>query len=134
MTNRRNISSGTKWEETVGYSRAVRVGKIVVVGGTVAVDEKGGLVGAGDMYAQARFIFGKIERALREAGATLADVVSTRIFVTDVSRWEEAGRAHAELFKKIRPTCTLVEVKGLVKPEFLVEIEVMAIVGEGEGA
>ena len=134
MAQRLNISSGTKWEETVGYSRAVRVGDIVVVGGTVAVDEKGSLVGAGDMYAQARFIFVKIERAHREAGATFADVVSTRIFVTDVSRWEEAGRAHAEIFAKIRPTCTLVEVKGLVKPEFLVEIEVMAIAGEGDRA
>ena len=130
MKGRINISSGTAWEDAVGYSRAVRVGGIVVVAGTTAVDEKGRVVGAGDLYAQTRFVLGKIERALAQAGASIADVVSTRSFITDMSRWEEFGRAHGEIFRDIRPTSTLVEVKGLVRPDLLIEIEAMAIVGK----
>jgi len=134
MTRRLNISSGTAWESAVGYSRAVRAGNVVVVAGTTAVDETGKVVGAGDLHAQTRFVLQKIGRALREAGASFSDVVSTRSFVTDISRWEEFGRAHAEIFREIRPTCTLVEVKGLVRPDMLVEIEVMAVVEGCEGS
>ncbi len=124
---RRNFSSGTPWEAAVGYSRAVRVGPFVVVSGTTASDEQGNVQGA-DPYTQALYIFGKIERALIEAGATLADVVRVRMFVTDISRWEDVGRAHAEFFRDIRPVSTMVEVSRLVDAGHLVEIEVDAIV------
>lgn len=128
MTNRINISSGTKWEAFAGYSRAVRVGDRVEVAGTTAVNAAGELVGAGSPYEQARFIFTKIEKALAEAGASLADVVRTRMFVTDISRWEEVARAHGEVFGEIRPAATLVAVSSLVEPDLLVEIEVSAVV------
>lgn len=124
---RQNITSGTKWEEIVGYSRAVRVGSIVEVAGTTAVDENGALVGAGDPYEQARYIFMKIEKALHEAGASLNDVVRTRMFVTSIAHWEAVGRAHGEVFRQIRPASTLVEVSALINPEMLVEIEAQAI-------
>jgi enamine deaminase RidA (YjgF/YER057c/UK114 family) len=129
MTDRQNISSGTKWEAFAGYSRAVRVGNTVSVAGTTAVDEAGAVVGGANPYEQARFIFAKIEKALNEAGAGLAGVVRTRMFVTDISRWEEVARAHGEVFQEVRPAATMVEVRNLIEPELLVEIEVDAVVG-----
>ncbi len=130
ITRRLNISSGTKWEEVVGYSRAVRVGNIVEVAGTTAVDENGQVVGINNPYEQTRFILSKIEKALISAGATIKDVVRTRMFVTDIVHWEEIGRAHGEYFRDIKPVATLVEVKSLISPELLVEIEVSAIITE----
>ena len=128
MSKRINISSGTKWEDIVGYSRAVRVGNIVEVAGTTAVDENGQVVGAGNSYEQARFALEKIERALQSAGASLNDVVRTRMFVTDIQQWEQIGRAHGEFFREIKPAATMVEVKALISPELLVEIEATAII------
>lgn len=130
MQKRMNISSGAKWEDIVGYSRAVRVGNIVEVAGTTAVDEQGNVVGLNDAYEQTRFIFAKIEKALTAAGASLKDIVRTRMFVTDISKWEEIGKAHGEVFRTIRPAASMIEVKGLISPELLVEIEVTAIVSE----
>jgi enamine deaminase RidA (YjgF/YER057c/UK114 family) len=128
MGNKRvNISSGTKWEDIVGYSRAVRVGNIVEVAGTTAVDENGQVVGSGNAYKQTRFALGKIERALQTAGASLKDVVRTRMFVTNIQQWDEIGRAHGEFFRDIKPVATMVEVKALISPELLVEIEATAI-------
>jgi enamine deaminase RidA (YjgF/YER057c/UK114 family) len=126
--DRQNISTGTPFEAAFGFSRAVRVGNIVHVSGTAAVDEKGQLVGGDDMYAQTVFILQKIERALHEAGSSLADVVRTRIFITDMSGWEAISRAHHEFFAEIRPAATLVEVSALIRPDLLVEIEVDAII------
>lgn len=127
---RQNISSGAPWEPVVGYSRAVRVGPLVHVAGTAAVDAQGNVVAPGDAAAQTRFILDKIEAALAEASARLAHVTRTRIYVTDISRWEEVGRAHGERFKDIRPATTMVEVKGLISPELVVEIEAEAWVEE----
>jgi enamine deaminase RidA (YjgF/YER057c/UK114 family) len=124
---RMNISSGTPWESIVGYSRAVRVGPYVHVAGTTAVNGDGDLVGADDPYAQTAFILKKIETALQNVGAELSDVVRTRIYVTDVTDWDEVGRAHGEVFGQIRPAATLVEVTSLLEPEMLVEIEADAI-------
>jgi enamine deaminase RidA (YjgF/YER057c/UK114 family) len=123
-----NYSSGAKWEEIVGYSRAVKVGNTVEVTGTVAVDDNNQLVGGDSAYEQTRFVLGKIEKVLQKAGASLANVVRTRIFVTDISRWEEYGRAHGEVFSSIRPCTTMVEVSKLISPEYLVEIEATAII------
>lgn len=127
MTERLNISSGTKWEEFVGYSRAVRVGNIVTVAGTTAVNEAGDVVGENDVYAQTNFIFAKIEKALNEAGATRQDIVRTRMFAVNIEEWKEIGRAHGEFFANIRPAATLVEINRLISPELLIEIEVDAI-------
>jgi len=127
---RRNISSGSKWEPIVGYSRAVRVGSHVRVAGTTATNDAGEVVSVGDPYGQAKFILEKIGAALRAAGAGFEDVVATRTYVTDISAWEEVGRAHRERFGEIRPVATLVEVSGLVAPEMAVEIEVEAILKE----
>lgn len=124
---RQNISSGGPWEGVVGYSRAVRVGNIVSVAGTTSANADGTIHGVGDGYAQARRCFEVIERALNEAGATMADVVRTRMFVTDISRWEEFGKAHGEFFREIRPAATMVQVSALMTPEMLVEIEVDAV-------
>jgi enamine deaminase RidA (YjgF/YER057c/UK114 family) len=124
---KKKISSGSPWEDIVGYSRAVRVGNIIEVAGTTSMDGDI-LTGKGDLYAQTVFIFKKIEKALIDAGATLKDVVRTRMFVTDITRWEEAGKAHGEFFKEIRPVSTMVEVSKLIHEELLIEIEVTAIV------
>jgi enamine deaminase RidA (YjgF/YER057c/UK114 family) len=121
------ISSGTPWEVSVGYSRAVRAGNLIFVSGTTASDEAGQTMSIGDAYGQTQFIFRKIEAALKEAGAELSDVVRTRMFVTDIDRWEEIGKAHGEVFGQIRPASTLVEVSRLVNPDHLVEIEVDAV-------
>ena len=124
---RTNYPSGAKWEAIVGYSRAVRMGKVIGVTGTVAVDDNDQVVGPNDAYEQTKFIIQKIDGVLQRAGATLADVVRTRMFVTDISRWEEYGRAHGEFFSVIRPSTSMVEVKGLIAPEFLIEVEATAI-------
>ena len=125
-----NISSGAKWEDIVGYSRAVRIGNTIEVAGTTAVNENGDVVGAGNPYEQTRFVLGKIEQALRSAGASLKDVVRTRMFVTDIQQWEQIGRAHGEFFREIKPAATMVEVKALISPELLVEIEATAIISD----
>jgi enamine deaminase RidA (YjgF/YER057c/UK114 family) len=127
---RTNFSSGAKWEDIVGYSRAVKVGNIVEVTGTVAADENNNLVGENNAYEQTRFILQKIETFLIRAGASLKDVVRTRIYVTDITRWEEYGKAHGEFFSAIKPCTTMVEVKSLIDPAFLVEIEASAIITE----
>jgi enamine deaminase RidA (YjgF/YER057c/UK114 family) len=126
--NRINYSSGAKWESIVGYSRAVKVGNTVEVTGTVAVDDNNQLVGEGDAYAQTAFILQKIGAVLEKAGASLKDVVRTRMFVTDISRWEEYGRAHGAVFAEILPCTSMIEVKGLIAPEYLIEIEATAII------
>ncbi len=123
---RTNYSSGAKWEDIVGYSRAVKIGNILEISGTVAV-ENGELIGRDDAYLQAKTIFQKIEKVLHEAGASLQDVVRTRMYVTDISRWEEVGRAHGEFFRDIKPATSMVEVSALIEPDYLVEIEVTAV-------
>jgi enamine deaminase RidA (YjgF/YER057c/UK114 family) len=131
MPPRTLISSGTTWEKRFGYSRAVAVGNLVFVAGTTAVDEHGTVMGRDNPYEQAIYIYRKIERALGQAGATLADVVRVRTFVTDIARWEDVARAQGEIFAAIRPAATLVEVTALVNPELLVEIEVDAVRADG---
>lgn len=127
MNNRINISSGSPWEDIVGYSRAVRIGNIIEVAGTTAVDGDV-LIGGDSMYEQTKFILQKIEKALMAAGATMSDVVRTRVYVTDISQWEEVGRAHGEVFKTIKPASAMVQVSALINKQMLVEIEATAIV------
>ncbi len=128
MSTRRTAFSGSPWEETVGYSRAVRVGDHVAVAGTVAVDDQGDVVAPGDAYAQTKAILAIIERALAEVGASLTDVVRTRSFITDLDQWEGFGRAHGEVFAGIRPAATLVQVAGLLGEGTVIEIEAEAVV------
>ena len=127
MSSRTNYGTGAKWEDIIGYSRAVKVGNIIEVTGTVSADENG-IVGKDDAYEQTKFIIKKIEAVLQRAGASLKDVIRTRMFVTDVSRWEEYGKAHGEAFGKIKPCTTMVGVAALIEPGYLIEIEATAIV------
>ena len=126
MTTRKNFSSGAKWEDIVGYSRAVQIGNQLEISGTVAVDENG-IVGIGDSYQQTKFILEKLKGVLEAAGFSLSDVIRTRIFVTDISQWEAIGKAHGEVFNTIKPVTSMVEVRALIDPGYLVEIEVSAV-------
>jgi enamine deaminase RidA (YjgF/YER057c/UK114 family) len=128
MSDRTNYSSGSKWEDIVGYSRAVKVGNLVEVTGTIASGDDGKVVGENDAYTQTKYIYEKIESVLRRAGASMKDVVRVRMFVTDISRWQEYGRAHSEFFKDIKPCNTMVEVRALIEPAYLIEIEATAII------
>jgi enamine deaminase RidA (YjgF/YER057c/UK114 family) len=127
MQRRINIESGTPWEDKVGYCRAVRIGNIIEISGTTSVDGDS-LIGKDDLYSQTKFIILKIEKALQNAGAELTDVVRTRMYVTDISKWEEAAKAHAEFFGTIKPVTTLVEVSRLIDPDMLIEIEASAVI------
>jgi len=131
MSRRTNYSSGSKWEDIVGYSRAVKVGNLIEVTGTVASGDDGSVVGINDVYEQTKYIYLKIEKVLHQAGAAMKDVVRVRMFVTDISRWQEYGKAHSEFFKDIKPCNTMVQVSALIEPEYLIEIEATAII-EGD--
>ncbi|MGC2658106.1 MAG: RidA family protein [Bryobacteraceae bacterium] len=126
MQERHKVTSGVKWEDIVGYSRLVQVGTRIYLTGTTATAENGNLVGLNDGYAQAVQCIRNIERALAQVGASLANVVRTRMYVTDIARWEEYGRAHKEFFDAVRPCATMLEVRGLIDPRMLIEIEVDA--------
>jgi enamine deaminase RidA (YjgF/YER057c/UK114 family) len=125
--NRKHSFSGTNWEEIVGYSRGVRVGNTIEIAGTTAIDAKNEVVGMGDAYKQTQFIISKAEKALKELGSSLDDVVRTRMYTTDIELWEDIGKAHGEFFRTIKPASTLVEVQRLINPDLLIEIEFTAI-------
>ncbi|MEP6795576.1 MAG: RidA family protein [Saprospiraceae bacterium] len=127
MSNRRNFSSGAKWETIVGYSRAVRIGNLIEVSGTCAVDENGNVFAPGDAYAQTKKVLEIITNAITTLGGRMEDVVRTRIFVTSIDDWTEIGKAHGEIFHTIRPVTTMLEVSKLISPEYIVEIEATAI-------
>lgn len=126
MADRQNLSSGAPWEDVIGYSRAVRIGNVIEVSGTVAVNESG-VVGKDDYYEQTRYILQKIDGVLARAGCSLNDVIRTRMYVTDISQWEAIGRAHGEVFRDIKPATSMIEVSGFIEPDYLVEIEVTAV-------
>ena len=129
MKDRTNISSGAIWEDEVGYSRAVKIGRVVEVSGTSAID-RDKIIAANDPYQQTKFIIRKIERAINEAGGSLEDVIRTRIYVTNIDDWSAIGKAHGEFFRNIKPATTMVEVKSLIDPNFVVELEATAILPE----
>ena len=128
MADRQKISSGAKWEDIVGYSRAIKVKDRVIISGTTSVDDEGNITGINDAYEQAKFIFQKIEKYLRQAGAEMKDVIRNRIYVVNMTDWGDVARAHFEFFGEIRPCCTMVQVSGLINPDMLVEIETEAVV------
>lgn len=128
LSDRSNYSSGTPWESIAGYSRAVRVGNIIEVAGTTAVDTEGQVVGAGDISKQTDYILNKIRNALNHAGSKMSDVIGTRMYLTDINDWEAVARVHGDIFSDIKPVSTLVEVSGLIDEELLIEIEVSAVV------
>lgn len=129
MEKRISVTSGTKWEDKIGYSRAVRIGKLIEVSGTAAIDREK-IIAPGDPYKQTKFIIQKIEKALNDVGSSLKDVIKTRIYVTNIKDWDAIGRAHGEFFKNIKPVTTMVEVKSLIDPNFVVEIEASAFLSE----
>jgi enamine deaminase RidA (YjgF/YER057c/UK114 family) len=129
MGKRISVTSGTPWEDKIGYSRAVRIGKLIEVSGTAAIDREK-IIAPGDPYLQTKFIIQKIEKALEEAGGSLTDVIRTRIYVTNIKDWDAVGRAHGEFFKDIKPVTTMVEVKSLIDPNFVVEVEASAYLKE----
>ena len=130
LSDRSNYSSGTPWESIAGYSRAGRVGNIIEVAGTTAVDAEGQVVGAGDIGEQTDYIFNKIRNALNDAGSKMSDVIRTRMYLTDINDWETVARVHGDIFSDIKPVSTLVEVSGLIDKELLIEIEVSAVVSD----
>ena len=127
QTIRKHVSSGAPWEDIVGYSRGIRVGNTIEISGTTAINENNEIHGIDDAYAQAKFIIEKAEKALLKLGSSLKDVIRTRIYTTDISKWEEIGRAHGEFFREIKPVATMVEVRNLINKDILVEIEFSAI-------
>ena len=127
MLQTKKVSSGAKWEDIVGYSRAIQAGNIIEVAGTTSIDQDGNVVGINDPYTQTKYIIQKAERALEELGADLSNVIRTRIFTTDILKWEKIGKAHGEFFREIKPVSTMVEVSKLISPETLVEIEFSAV-------
>ncbi|MFP4544788.1 MAG: RidA family protein [Bacteroidota bacterium] len=129
MSTRLNISSEAKWEDVVGYSRAVKIGNIIEISGTTAVDEKG-VVATGNTYEQAKFILEKISKTLIEAGSSISDVIRTRMYTTDITKWEDIAKAHSEYFGDIKPATSLVEVKKLIEPGMVIEIEATAVLSE----
>ena len=130
LSDRSNYSSGAPWESIAGYSRAVRIGNIIEVAGTTAVDTEGQVVGAGDIIKQTDYIFNKIRNALNDAGSKMSDVIRTRMYLTDINDWETVARVHGDIFSDIKPVSTLVEVSGLIDEELLIEIEVSAVVSD----
>ncbi len=130
LSDRSNYSSGAPWESIAGYSRAVRIGNIIEVAGTTAVDTEGQIVGAGDIGVQTDYVFNKISKALNDAGSKMSDVIRTRMYLTDINDWETVARVHGDIFSDIKPVSTLVEVSGLIDEELLIEIEVSAVVSD----